>query len=210
MKLYYSPISPFSLKTLTALHEKGVACERQIIDLGAAEARAAYKKKYPLGKVPLLELDDGYLVPESTIIIEYLDTHFDSGTRLIPADPDDARRVRFHDRQFDLYFLDGFGKIFFDARRPEAERDPRGVKAAKSTLDVMYAYLDGHMQKRTWVAGADFSMADCAAAPALAYLRKVYPYDAFKNVVAYAGRLAERPSFAKAWAEAVPVLAKLG
>lgn len=210
MKLYYSPISSYSMKTRTAFAEKAVEPELVLVDLGNAEARAAYRKKYPLGKVPLLELDDGYLIPESSTIIEYLDTHFDSGTRLIPTDKDDARRARFFDRQFDLYFSTPMLKIFFDGRRPEGERDARGVADAKATLDIVYRYMDEHMAKRTWVMGDAFTMADCAAAPALAYLRMVYPYADHKNLVAYAGRLAERPSFAKVWADAVPFFAKLG
>ena len=210
LKLHYNPISPYSQKALTAFHEKHVAFEPAIVDFGSAEARAAYKQKYPLGKVPLLELEDGYLIPESSIIVEYLETHHDTGTRLIPADPELARRARFHDRQFDLYLLETFGKIFFDARRPEGERDARGVTAARETLDIMYRYLDEHFKKRTWTLGDDFTLPDCAAAPALTYLRRVHPFDAHPNLVAYAGRLQERPSFASALAEAAPFLTKLG
>ncbi len=209
LKLYYHPLSTYSQKTLFALHEKGVSFTPEIVDLMNPEGRAAYVKVYPMGKIPLLTLEDGWAIPESSIIIEYLDTHFDSGTRLIPEDKDLARRCRFHDRQFDLYVNEPFTKIFFDGFRPEAERDAKGVAQAKERLDLMYTYFDKLLAGKTWVLGETFSMADCAAAPCLGYLRSAYPYTAYANLEAYWGRLAERPAFKKVLAEAEPHIARL-
>jgi glutathione S-transferase len=208
MKLYYHPISTYSQKTLFALHEKEIAFTPEIVDILSPEGQAAYKKVYPMGKVPLLVLDDGWMIPESSIIIEYLDTYFTSGTRLIPEDKEQARRTRFHDRQFDLYVNEPFQKIFFDSLRPEAERDPKGVAAAKERLDIMYTYFDMHLASRTWLLGTTFSMADCAAAPCLTYLQATYPFKSYPNVTAYWQRLAERPAFKKVLAEAEPYVAK--
>jgi glutathione S-transferase len=158
--------------------------------------------------LPALVLDNGWLILESSIIIEYLDTHFDTGTKLIPADPDKARQVRFYDRVFDLYVNNQFQKMFFDGRRPENERDPSGVKNAHATLSNAYNLLDKHFAKATWAVDA-FSMADCAAAPALAYARMIMPFDNHPHLGAYFGRLAERPSFKSVMEEAQPYLAKL-
>lgn len=209
MKLYYHPISTYSQKTLMAFQEKGVSFTPEIVDLMSPEGREAYKKIYPLAKIPLLILEDGWAIPESSIIIEYLDTHFDSGTRLIPEDKDLARRVRYHDRQFDLYVNEPFQKLFADGLRPESERDPKGVAAARERLDVMYTYFEKHFAKNTWALGDTFSMADCAAAPCLAYLQTAYPFQAYPHLTAYWGRLAERPSVKKVRAQGEPYLARM-
>jgi glutathione S-transferase len=212
MKLYYFPLSTYSQKTLIALYEKGVDFTPQItLPSDPPEVRAAYRKLNPLGKVPTLVLDDGHVIPESTIIIEYLEDHHGaSGTRLIPTDSKDrARQTRFHDRQWDLYFNQTMQTIFFDGRKPADQRNPAAVAAARATLDVMYPIYDEHMAKRTWVMGDDFTMADCAAAPCLSYLRMLHPFEQHKHLAAYTARLTERPSFARVLAEAAPFMAKM-
>jgi glutathione S-transferase len=209
MKLYYSPLSSYSQKTLTAFYEKNVPVTLEMVDLTTAEGRAAYKEVYPLGKVPFLVLDDGWPIPESSTIIEYLDTHFATGNRLIPEDKDLARRTRLFDRYFDLYVNDGFQKIFFDARRPDGQKDAMGVARARETLDVVYKFYDGHFAKNTWAVGDTFTMADCAAAPALMGARMVHPFDKHPQLTAYFGRLTERPSFARVVEEVKPHFAKL-
>jgi glutathione S-transferase len=208
MKLYYHPLSTYSQKTVMAFHEKEVAFTPEIADILSPEGREAYKQVYPLGKVPLLVLDDGWLIPESSIIVEYLDSHHSSGTRLIPEEKALARRARFHDRQFDLYVNDPMTTVFFDSRKPPEKREPERVAQAKGRLDVMYSYLDKHFAKNTWALGDAFSIADCAAAPPLGYLRQFYPFEKHTNLKSYFGRLAERPSYAKVMAEAAPYLAK--
>lgn len=208
MKLYFHPISSYSQKVLVAFHEKGFPFEPEIVDLFDPEARAAYAKVYPFGKVPLLVGGDNF-IPESSIIIEYVDAHFGGGTRLIPEDKDLARRTRFYDRLFDLYVNEPVTTLIFDSMKPAAEKEPKRVEAAKTRLDQAFAMFDRHFEKKTWTLGDDFTMADCAAAPALAYARMVHPYDQHKNLSAYFGRLAERPSVAKTLAEAQPYLAKM-
>ena len=105
MQLYYYPLSSYSRKVLVALEEKQVSCEREVVDLFEPEAKAKYREINPFGKVPTLILDGDYVIPESSIIIEYLDTHHFTGTKLIPDDKDLARKARFHDRTSDLYLL---------------------------------------------------------------------------------------------------------
>lgn len=62
MKLYYHPLSSYSQKTLMAFQEKGVSFTSEIVDLMSPEGREAYKKIYPLAKIPLLVLDDGWFI----------------------------------------------------------------------------------------------------------------------------------------------------
>jgi glutathione S-transferase len=210
MKLYYHPLSTYSQKAVIAFYEKGVTFEPAIVQLMDPAARAEYERLYPLGKIPSLMRDDGWFIPESTIIIEYLEGYFPQGQKLIPDGRDEARQVRFMDRMLDHYLNDTFIKIFFDARQPEGERDPKGVAAAKATIDKIYAYLERHLEGRTWLVGESFSMGECAAAPPLGYLRQTYPFDRYRNVESYWQRLEARPSVARVLAEAKPYLAAFG
>jgi glutathione S-transferase len=209
MKLYYIPLSTYSQKVLIALYEKGVPFTPEIVSLQDPAGRAEYLKVNPFAKVPTLVLDDGNRIPESSNIIQYLEDHFEaSGTRLIPADKDVARQARFHDRAFDLYVNDKVSTLFFDGLAPADKKNPRAVAEAKATLDTAFAMYDHHFAKHTWAAGEDFTIADCAAAPTLAYARQFHPFAEHKNLTAYVGRLVERPSFARVLAEAAPHMAK--
>jgi glutathione S-transferase len=208
MHLYFNPLSTYSQKVLIALYEKDIAFTPQIVTRDP-DALAAYRKVYPLGKIPLL-VDADRTIPESSIIIEYLDQRVPKGPRLIPADPDASRRVRFHDRIFDLYLNDSVTTIFFDGRKPPEKRDADAVTKSKETIDTIYRYLDEHLARNAWAYGDSFSMADCAAAPAFGYLRMVHPFASHPRVSAYWNRLAERPSIQRVLAEAKPLLAAYG
>jgi glutathione S-transferase len=206
MKLYYNPRSSYSQKVLLAFHEKQVPFTPMIVTPGDAELA----KVTPLGKVPVLVLDDGWKIPESTIIVEYLETHFSSGSRLIPTDPDLARQTRFHDRLADLYVNNSMTTIFFDGQKPADKRNPEAVTAARARLDSMYAGFDNHLSKgRTWIMGDEFTLADCSLVPSLHYCRQLHPFDKHKHLLAYANRAAERPSFIKVQNEVAAYGAKM-
>ena len=213
MKLYLNYLSPYSQKALVGLYEKEIAFTPEIVNVGDPTARAAYTKIYPLGKVPLLALADGYLIPESTTILEYAEGHFDTGTRLIPADKDGARRARFFDRQYDLYVNDAFQRIFFAGDRPGVPptdpnaREIRRMEGAKKTLQITYDFLDRHFEKNTWTLGDAFSLADCAAV-AFFYAKNIVPFDKPPALARYVGRLAERPSVSRVLREAAPYMPK--
>jgi len=144
-------------------------------------------------------------VPEATIIIEYLAQHHPGRTQLIPGDQERARQTRLRDRLFDLYVNVPMQKIVTDRLRPAGRGDPHGVEEARGLLRTACGIVDRDMASRTWAMGDSFSMADCAAAPALFYANHVIPLgDAFPNAAAYLGRLMQRPSFARALEEAEP------
>lgn len=208
MKLYYNPLSNYSQKVLMGFHEKGITYTPEIVSLMDPVARAAYAKINPLGKVPMLELADGYKIPESTIILEWAEQH-QRGTKLIPDDPDLARRTRFHDRLADLYLANPMGTLFFDGRKPPEAREPKRVADAHVTLDMMYRGLDMMLEKSSWIVGEHFTMADCSHAPPLNYLRMLKPFDEHRHLTAYANRLFERPSWQKVMEELGPALAKM-
>ena len=208
MHLYFNPLSTYSQKTLIALYEKDVRFTSEMVWTIDPASHAAYKKIYPLGKVPLL-VDGDRTIPESSIIIEYIDQKVATGPRLIPSDPEASRRVRFHDRMFDLYLNNPVTALFFDSRKPPEKQNAEATASARETIDHMYDYLDGHLAKNTWAYGDTFTMADCSAAPALGYLRTIRPFNTRPHLSAYWNRLAERPSFVRILEEAKPYLAKM-
>lgn len=96
-------------------------------------------------------------------------------------------------------------KLVSDHMRPEEARDALGAEEARSTLDTAYAMLDRRMAERAWIAGDDFSMADCAAMPPLFYLGAIHPYrSAYPALAAYFERLARRASAQRVIREARP------
>jgi glutathione S-transferase len=169
LTLYYHPLSSYCHKVLIALDELGVEVDKRLLNLGDPAERAAHLALWPTGKMPLL-VDRGRPVPETSIIIEYLQRHHARPDRtLIPLDPDAALEVRLWDRLFDLYVMTPMQACTADLLRPEGDRDAVGVAQARERLSSAYAFIDRQLEGRTWVSGDAFSMADCAAAPALFY-----------------------------------------
>lgn len=209
MKLYYNPLSTYSQKVLIALYEKDIPFEGEIVDLMNPEKKEAYRKVYPLGKIPLLIRDDGWKIPESSIIIEFLDTSSERGPRLLPADPDASRRTRFTDRMYDLYVNDSVTTLLFQSMKPEEQRDAERIEKARFYLETMYTFLDQDLKDRTWAMGEEFSLADCAASAALFYAGYTFPFDRFPAVQAYFGRLQERPAIRRVAEEAAPYVKKV-
>jgi glutathione S-transferase len=211
LTLQFHPLSSFCHKVLIALYENGTPFTPQIVDLGDAEQRAAFYALWPVGKFPVLEDSArGEVVPESSIIIEYLDQHYPGRTRFIPADVEQARAVRLRDRFFDLHIHLHMQKIVGDRLRPAGAKDPHGVADARTRMAAALGIIEKEMARRdvikqSWAAGESFTLADCAAAPALFYADKVAPFaGAYPNLVAYLDRLKQRPSYARTLQEAEP------
>jgi glutathione S-transferase len=204
MKLYAHPFSSYCQKVLIALYENGTPFEFRMLAPGDARAAAEHETLWPLKRMPVL-LDEGRTVVESSIIIEHLGLYHPGPVRLIPEDPRAALEVRMMDRFFDNYVMTPMQRIVFDSLRAAENHDPQGAAEARALLDGAYRWLDGKMAEREWAASDSFSLADCAAAPALFYADWVHPIDeAFSNVCAYRRRLLARPSFARAVDEARP------
>lgn len=209
LRLYYHPLSSFCQKAVIALYETGAAFTPQIVDLRDEKDRAAFLKLSPIGKFPVLKDESrDRLVPESSIIIEYLAQHYPGQSTLVPADADEARQMRLRDRFFDLYLNMPMQKVVGDRMRPADKKDPFGVDHAKEQIKTAVGMLDQDLGSKTWIMGENFTMADCAAAPALFYADMVAPcMDTHKNVAAYFQRLVKRPSYARVQKEAEPYLA---
>jgi glutathione S-transferase len=206
LTLYYHPLASFCWKALVALYENDTPFEPVIVDLADESSRAAFAAVWPLAKFPVLrdEAKDN-TVAEATVVIEYVDAVYPGKTRFLPADPDQAWRTRMWDRVFDDYVHEPMQKIVTDGIRPEGKNDPHGVEQARGQIRDACVLLDREIGSRTWAMGDDFTLVDCAAAPALAYAETVVPFDAsLENLPAYLARLRERPSFARVLREAEP------
>ena len=203
MKIYGHPFSSYYQKALIALYENNIPFE--FCMLGGDEATAAeHARLWPLKRMPVL-VDGERTVVEASIIIEYLGLRYPGASRLIPEDREAALDVRVLDRFFDNYVMTPMQRIVADHLRPENDRDPYGVSEARKLLDVAYRWLEDALRGRTWAAGGEFSLADCAAAPALFYADWVQPLGAaHATVQAYRRRLLARPSVARAVEEARP------
>lgn len=205
MILYYHPLSSYCWKVLIALYENGTAFEpRMLEDPAVAEAWLAL---WPLGKFPVLrdEARDR-TIAETSIIVEYLGQHCAGQFRPIPDDADAALEVRLMDRLFDNYVMTPVQAIVGDKIRPEGvARDAYAVGEARRMLGKAYALLEARMAGRRWAAGDDFTLADCAAAPALFYADKIEPMrGGFPGLGAYLERLEARESFARVLREKEP------
>jgi len=206
MRLYFHPFASFCQKVLVALYENDVPFEPHVVDLGDEASSAEFKRIWPIGKFPVLRDEArARTIPESSMIIEYLARHYPGKIELIPEDADLAWETRLRDRFYDLYVNVPMQKIVTDRLRPAGRNDPHGVEEARRQLQTAYGLIDQEMETRTWAIGDRFSMADCAAAPAMYYANLVMPFDdAHRNAAAYLGRLMERSSFARVVEEAKP------
>jgi glutathione S-transferase len=202
LTLYAHPFASYCWKVLIALYENGTPFRYRLVDDAAAFAEL--EALWSLKKFPILK-DDEALVIESSVIIEHLMLRHPGTMRLIPDDIDAALKVRFMDRFFDNYVMTPMQKLVSDRMRAEGEHDAKGVAEARALLDVAYAWLEKQVTQQSWAAGNNFTLGDCAAAPALFYADWVHPIgDQFPGVRSYRARLLARPSIARTVEEARP------
>lgn len=203
MRLYGHPFAAFAWKALIAAYERGVPFDFRMVDPDHPENMARIAELSPTGQFPAL-VDGDVEITGSNAVIAWLDRHGDAPP-LIPADPREAIEPRLLAEVFDNYVNVPMGRIVADALRGEDKRDPHGVAEAKGLLDKSYAWLDRRLAGRTWSAAGRFTIADCAAAPALFYADWVHPIpDERAELKAYRARLLERPSIARVVDEARP------
>lgn len=203
LTLYYHPLAAYCWKPLVALYDTGTKFTPHPIDLSVPQDAALLESIWPMRQFPALQ-DGATRVPESSIIVEHLDLHHPAATRMIPLDPQAALPVRLWDRFFDMNIQLVMQQIVNDALRPPERRDPQVVDEARRKLDRAYSIAERHLAGQgDWAAGA-FSLADCAALPALFYAGAIHPFDAHPAMTAYFDRLVARPSCARVLAEAKP------
>ena len=184
--LHQHPFASYCQKVLIALYELDVPFESRIVE--GEEGRAELAALWPMATIPVLRDDAADLtLPESTTIIEYV------APALVPD-----LQARLWDRFFDNHISTPMQKIVADQLRPADAKDPHGVGEARAELDTAYGVLDAQVASHGWAAGDAFTVADCAAAPALFYTRAVHRWgDEHANVARYYRDLIARPSIAR-------------
>lgn len=202
LALYGHPFSSYTQKVLIALYENGTPFEFRCIGPDTPQHVTAWLQRWPLAKFPLL-LDGERSVAETSIIIEYLQLAHPGPVRLLPDDPMAALDVRFLDRYFDLHVMNMVQHAVNGALTGDPVKRRDGLAFATEKLELAYGWLEGALAGRTWAAGEQFTLADCAAAPALFYADWTHRIsEAFPVLRAYRARLLARPSFARAVEEA--------
>jgi glutathione S-transferase len=204
LTLYGHPFSSYTQKVLIALYENSTPFEFRCLGPDMPQHAAEWLRRWPLRKFPLL-VDGERTVVETSIIIEYLQHMHTGRVRLLPADPMAALDVRFLDRFFDLYIMNAAQHAVDGALTGDPVKRQEGLELATQKLERAYRWLEGQLAGRTWAAGADFTLADCAAAPSLFYADWTHRIaEGFPVLRAYRARLLARPSFARAVEEARP------
>jgi glutathione S-transferase len=200
--LFGHPFSSYTWKVLIPLYADGTKFEfRQVPE--NEENYAELKRIWPAGKFPLL-LDDGEAVIETTPIIEHLQAKHPGPNVWIP-DGERGRRVRLLDRVFDLYVQGNMQPAVNHALRPEGMGDAYGAELGRKNLHVAYDWLEANLPESSWAAGEQFTLADCAAAPALFYADWVEEIGPKRpKLAAYRARLLQHPIVARVVDEARP------
>jgi glutathione S-transferase len=202
LTLYYHPLASYCHKVLVALYENGTEFEKRVVDLSNEADRSELQALWPIGKFPVIrDHARGRDLPESTIIIEYTDRFFPGARPLIPSAWEDALEVRLWDRFFDNYLQGPIQQIVGDRIRGSNG----DMSNERATLQMAYRMVDRQVESKTWVAGTEFSMADCAAAPALFYASTIEPFPGeLAHLRAYFGGLMRRSSVQRVFDEAKP------
>jgi glutathione S-transferase len=196
MKLIASLTSPYARKVRIALAEKKI--EYELVESSPFAPDTNVPSFNPLGKVPVLVLDDGTNLFDSRVIVEYLDT-VSPVSRLMP----EPSRQRIVVRRWEA-LADGINDaavaIVLEKRRPAKLQSKDWLDWQRAKIDRGLVELAGELGEKPWCNGESYSLADIAAGCTLGYLdfrhsaidwRGQYP-----NLVKLAEKLAKRPSFA--------------
>jgi glutathione S-transferase len=203
LTLYAHPFSSYCWKVLIPLYADGTPFDYRNVDPAYPGVMEELRALWAFGKFPLLK-DGEQVIAETTCIIEHLQACHPGSNVWIP-DGAAGRRARFLDRLFDRYVMDAAQPAVNNAIRPEGSRDPYGEELGRTTLRTAYDWLEANLPGSEWAVGDTFTLADCAAAPALFYADWIDPIgDARPRLTAYRTRLLEHPPVARAVDEARP------
>ncbi|QIK97271.1 glutathione S-transferase family protein [Sphingomonas sp. HDW15A] len=196
MQLFAHPFSSYCWKVQIALDADGTSYDYRNVDPAHPGVMDELKALWPLAKFPVL-VDDGEVVAETTCIIEHLQAKHPGPNVWIPGG-DEGRRVRFLDRFFDNYIQGNMQASVNHALRPEGQGDAYGAELGLKKLRVAYDWLEENLPDSKWAAGESFTLADCAAAPALFYADWIDEIGEQRpRLKAYRARLLAHPAVSK-------------
>jgi|SRR5215470_11456223 len=196
MKLIASPTSPYARKVRIALAEKKI--EYELVDATPFAADTDVPSYNPLGKVPVLVLDDGTNLFDSRVIVEYLDT-VSPVSRLIP----EPSRQRIAVKRWEALadgICDAAVAVVLEGRRPAKQQSKDSVERQRAKIERGVTELASELGDKAWCNGEAYSLADIATGCALGYLDLRHPgidwRGPYPNLVRLAEKLGKRPSFA--------------
>jgi glutathione S-transferase len=169
MKLYSVDRSPFGSRVRAAVEFKGLRVETLEAPEGGLKS-PAYLAINPLGKLPTLVLDDGRAIPESQVILDYLEEIAPSPS-LYPVDAVDNAMARLIPRMIDLYLLPALFELF--AHLNPAGRDDDAVTSIFGRFGAALDHVEHYVADEEFAVGGTFSAADCALVPALFWVATV-------------------------------------
>ena len=195
MKLIGTPTSPYTRKARVVLAEKRIDYDFVVdVPYDPATGVPAYN---PLGKIPVLVLDDGNTIFDSRVIVEYLD-NASPVTKLLPEDT----RHRIQTRRWEALAdgcTDAAAAIVMERRRPDAFQYDEWITRQQGKVERALRAMSEDLGNRSWCCGDFFNLSDVAVGCCLGFLdlrlseldwRAVYP-----NLAKLAGKLAQRASF---------------
>ena len=184
MELFYHPLSRYSQKVLVALYEKQANFYPRITTLTDPFSRKAFCQFYPPGKLPLLKTKAGQLIPESSIIIEYIDTEFSTGTRLLPKEHRIALDTRLQDRLIDQDFSDRLFELEHQ-KLESGDKNQVRIKHLENDINRFLKYLDAILENKHWLCGDSLTLADCALFPCLYCAQDHFKFFEYDNLDRY-------------------------
>ncbi|HZV99687.1 MAG TPA: glutathione S-transferase N-terminal domain-containing protein [Methylophilaceae bacterium] len=195
MKLLYSLTSPYARKVRVTAAEKHIEIEMVPVVLSAADSPV--NNHNPLGKIPVLIMDDGESLFDSRVIVEYLDNRTPVA-HLIPQDPTRKIWVRRWEALADGV-CDAAVAALLESRRPENLQDAASIAKQLGKVDRGLAALNNDLSGRKWCVNDSFSLADISLGCLLGYLDLRYKNidlaQQYPNLARHYAEVMKRPSF---------------
>lgn len=195
MKLLYTPNSPYARKVRVVALEKHIDIALEEVVLGADNSPVAQYN--PLGKIPVLILDDDVGLYDSRVIIEYLDTRTPV-TKLMPSEV----RLRIEVIRWGALadgICDAAVAIMLERRKPETQQAEKFIEKQYAKVENGLAVLNKDISKKKWCVNETFSLADIAVGCMLGYiglrLKDLNWQDKYLNLAKHYTILSKRPSF---------------
>jgi len=196
VKLYVFPVAPNPTKLRSYVAEKGIAIEQVMVDLReGAQRRPEFRAKNPLGRLPVLELDDGECISESLPIIEYLEELFPHPP-MIGRTPLERLHVRSAERLVDTGVLHAAAMVVHATRSPLGlPPRPEMAEFFRGRLDEALPLVDARLAAAPFVCGERPTIADCTLWAALGFARfgEVEIPDRHRHLARWREQFAMRP-----------------
>ena len=200
MRLIGSLTSPYVRKTRVVLAEKKIDYDFEIDSPWTPENQVGNVN--PLGKIPVLVLDDNTVLFDSRVIVEYLD-NVAPNNKLMPAPNRERSEVRRWEALADGV-CDAAALVFLERKRPTTQQSPEWISRQQAKIINSLAYMSSELGDGNWCMGAHFSLADVASGCALGYLVFRFPEIDWRGKHPNLARLYEKLMLRPAFIETVP------